>query len=56
MNLHILVNYFKKKPHKKDVPLFKKLKFFKEYYYNIGGYNFTLNDIEHGILRNNDNF
>ena len=33
-----------------------KLKFFNNIFYNIGGQNFSLNDIEHGILRNNDNF
>ncbi|EAS06294.1 glycoside hydrolase-like protein, putative (macronuclear) [Tetrahymena thermophila SB210] len=30
--------------------------FYNKYKYNIAGQNYTLNDIEHGILRANDNF
>ena len=56
LNVHTIVNYFKENPSKKTIPKFTRLNFFKKYYYNIGGFNFSLDDIEHGILRKNNNF
>ena len=34
----------------------ERISFYKYYKYLIGGELFTLEDIEHGVLRSNDNF
>lgn len=32
----------------------ERMDFYDHYYYNIGGHNYSLNDVEHGIMRCND--
>ena len=49
LNIHSKLSWFKEK---KTFEI-KKLTFYDKYMYNIGGYNYSLNDIEHGILRKN---
>ena len=39
-----------------EMGLREKSNFYNVFKYNIGGYNYSLNDIEHGILRKNNNF
>lgn len=56
LNIHTIAHYFQKNPSEKKISKLTRLKFFKKYYYNIGGLNYTLDDIEHGILRKNNNF
>ncbi len=56
MNIHIITHYFANNPSKKEISNSTRLSFYSDYFYNISGQNYTLNDIEHGILRANDNF
>ncbi|KRX08813.1 hypothetical protein PPERSA_08917 [Pseudocohnilembus persalinus] len=52
--LHSIITFGQQKGHF-NVSQSDRQTFYQSYSYNIGGCNLTLDDIEHGILRNNDN-
>lgn len=52
LHIHALcARYFVKKNF--NLKLIDRFDFYTKYKYNIGGHNYSLHDIEHGILRNN---
>lgn len=55
LNLHSLVEW-KRTKGRLTMTALERTDFFNLYKYNIGGCNYSLNDIEHGVLRGNDNF
>ena len=56
MHIHTVILFFSKKGFSKDLSPFQRFKLLNSTIYNICGVNLSLNDIEHGILRNNNNF
>jgi len=52
LTIHGIIALFRKK-NKLDVSLLDRADFYISYQYNIGGHNYTLNDIAQGIFRKN---
>ena len=56
MNIHITVTYLRSKNFKASISSYDRIKLYDKYLYNVGGCFLSLNDVEHGVLRANDNF
>ena len=56
MHIHAVINHFAKKGYSRNLSPFQRFKLLNSTIYNVCGVNLSLNDIEHGILRNNNNF
>jgi hypothetical protein len=50
--IHSVIVHYRSKT-KIDISLIERADFYTSYKYNIGGHNYTLNDIAHGVFRGN---
>lgn len=53
LNIHSIV-IFGQKTGKFVMSSTERMEFYDNYFYNIGGHNYSLSDVEHGIMRCND--
>ena len=54
--IHAILQYETENKNKYEICIGKRIRLFREFKYNIGGHNYSLEDIEHGVLRLNDAF
>ena len=56
LTIHSLVTWSKLNKGKLSMSNWQRVTYFNMFKYCVGGYIFSLNDIEHGVLRNNNRF